>query len=122
MNRIIENDTEDSGKEPEDIPEEEVRDDRRDNYDDENDTGDYESTGLEGRVQNSIGRSAVENWIKNSVYEKYNIDAKAMREYARMSPTEMLSSFGDSVKELGQLRKGDLYQRRIRRAQRKSQR
>ncbi|MBQ2922848.1 MAG: hypothetical protein IJE60_07185, partial [Tyzzerella sp.] len=26
-------------------------------------------------VQNSVGRGAVESFIKNSVYEKYNIDA-----------------------------------------------
>lgn len=37
-------------------------------------------------AQNSIGRSAVESFIKNSVYEKYGIDAKEMRTYSKMTP------------------------------------
>ena len=41
-------------------------------------------------VQNSVGRGAVESFIKNSVYEKYNIDASSMKSFARMTPTEML--------------------------------
>ena len=74
---------------------------RRDETDEREDTG-YDDGGadpLEHRVSNSIGRGAVENLIKNSVYEKYNIDAKAMKDFSRLSPTEMLSSFRDSVRE-----------------------
>ena len=64
----------------------------------------YDDGTLEGRVSNSVGRGAVEGLIKNSVYEKYNIDSKAMKEFSRLTPTEMISSFSDSVKELGKLR------------------
>ena len=66
---------------------------RRDETDEREDTG-YDDGGadpLEHRVSNSIGRGAVENLIKNSVYEKYNIDAKAMKDFSRLTPTEMLS-------------------------------
>ncbi|HBT66035.1 MAG TPA: hypothetical protein DEB10_15395, partial [Ruminococcaceae bacterium] len=59
---------------------------------------------MEGRVSNSVGRGAVENMIKNSVYNKYNIDSQTMKEFSRLSPTEMISSFGESIKELGTLR------------------
>ena len=55
-------------------------------------------------AQNSIGRSAVESFIKNSVYEKYGIDAKEMRTYSKMTPTEMLSDFGKTVGDLGRIR------------------
>ena len=55
-------------------------------------------------VQNSVGRGAVESFIKNSVYEKYNIDASSMKSFARMTPTEMLSDFGKTVGDLGRIR------------------
>lgn len=55
-------------------------------------------------AQNSIGRSAVESFIKNSIYEKYNIDATSMKSFARMTPTEMLSDFGKTVGDLGRIR------------------
>lgn len=55
-------------------------------------------------VQNSVGRGAVESFIKNSVYEKYNIDAASMRSFAKMTPTEMLSDFGKTVGDLGRIR------------------
>lgn len=55
-------------------------------------------------VQNSVGRGAVESFIKNSVYEKYNIDASSVSSFARMTPTEMLSDFGKSVRDLGTIR------------------
>ncbi|MBR5858344.1 MAG: hypothetical protein IKZ05_00325 [Clostridia bacterium] len=46
-------------------------------------------------VQNSVGRGAVESFIKNSVYEKYNIDASSMKSFARMTPTEILDAKKD---------------------------
>ncbi len=55
-------------------------------------------------MSNSIGRGAVENIIKNTVYEKYNIDGKAMKDFSRLSPTEMISDFKGSVCELGRIR------------------
>ncbi len=81
-------------------------DKRRDDADEREDTGhdDGGADSLENKVSNSVGRGAIESLIKNSVYEKYNIDAKAMKDFSRLSPTEMLSSFRDSVKELGTLR------------------
>ena len=51
-------------------------------------------------VQNSVGRGAVESFIKNGIYEKYGIDSKAMKRFAKMTPTEMLSDFGKTVGEL----------------------
>ena len=81
-------------------------DNKREETDEREDTG-YDDGGadsLENKVSNSVGRGAVESLIKNTVYEKYNIDAKAMKEFSRLSPTEMLSSFRDSVRELGTLR------------------
>ena len=108
LNKIIENDKEGADEEVRDNPEietesEEERDSENENND-QDDGGYYDSGSLEGRVSNSVGRGAVEGWIKNSVYEKYNIDSAAMKEFSRLSPTEMLSSFGDSVKELSTLR------------------
>ena len=106
LNKIIENDKEEFDEEVRN--ETEIESDSEEKRDtDENDQnygGDYDSGGLEGRVSNSVGRGAVENWIKNSVYDKYNIDSAAMKEFSRLSPTEMLSGFGDSVKELDALR------------------
>ena len=61
-------------------------------------------TGPGDFAQNSVGRGAVESFIKNSVYEKYGIDSKAMKSFARMTPTEMLSDFGKTVGELGKIR------------------
>ncbi len=55
-------------------------------------------------VQNSVGRGAVESFIKNGIYEKYGIDGKAMKRFAKMTPTEMLSDFGKTVGELGKIR------------------
>ena len=39
-------------------------------------------TGPGDFAQNSVGRGAVESFIKNSVYEKYGIDSKAMKSFA----------------------------------------
>ena len=55
-------------------------------------------------MSNSIGRGAVENFIKNTVYEKYNIDSHKMKDFSKLSPTEMISDFCSSVKEFGKLR------------------
>ena len=74
------------------------------NSEEDTDTIAYDDGTLEGRVSNSIGRGAVEGIIKNSTYEKYDIDRTTMKEFSRLSPTEMISSFSDSVKELGKLR------------------
>ena len=68
------------------------------------DTSGYEDSSLETKVSNSVGRGAVENVIKQTVYEKYHIDSKAMKEFSRFSPTEMLSGLGDSAKELSKVR------------------
>ena len=55
-------------------------------------------------AQNSIGRSAVESFIKNSVYEKYDTRSRVVRTYSKMTPTEMLSDFGKTVGDLGRIR------------------
>ena len=108
LGRIIENDTEETQREdytePEDIHEENTENDS-DNREEDDYDANYDSVDLNGRVSNSIGRGAVESWIKNSVYEKYSIDSKAMKDFSRLSPTEMLGSFGDSLKELGAIRR-----------------
>ena len=44
------------------------------NSEEDTDTIAYDDGTLEGRVSNSIGRGAVEGVIKNSTYEKYDID------------------------------------------------
>ena len=44
-------------------------------------------------MSNSIGRGAVENIIKNTVYEKYNIDGKEYRCKVRSN----LGNYGDKV-------------------------
>ena len=45
----------------------------------------------------SVGRGTVENWIKNSIYEKYNISNEDMRAFSKMSPIDMMSDFGKTV-------------------------
>lgn len=96
VNKIVENDTENAEKENSKDEKEYIEEDAKD-------TG-YSDGNIDGAVYNSVGRGAVENFIKNSVYEKYNIDSKAMKEFSRLSPTEMISDFGGSIKELAQLR------------------
>ena len=88
-----------------DFEEEEVREQETE-QDDSSDTntGHDDGGSLNDRVSNSIGRGAVENIIKQSVYQKYDIDAKAMKEFSRLSPTEMISDFKGSISELHTLR------------------
>ena len=81
-------------------PEEDEYEDAQDNEPESTDS----DTGFETGVSNSIGRGAVENIIKNTVYEKYNIDGKAMKDFLKLSPTEMISDFKGSVCELGRIR------------------
>lgn len=105
LNDILENDKQESDAvvdEPENAESEEEKERGYSETEPERNT--YDNGGLETRVSNSVGRGAVENVIKQSVYQKYNIDANAMKEYSRLSPTEMISSFSDSVRELGVLR------------------
>lgn len=54
----------------------------------------------------SVGRGTVENWIKNSIYEKYNISNEDMRAFSKMSPIDMMSDFGKTVGDIGRLREG----------------
>ena len=103
VNKIIENDLNDEPAEQEEVAEEREAQDTRAQEDSSEDTG-YDNRGIDGTMSNSIGRGAVENFIKNSVYEKYNIDPQKMKDFSKLSPTEMISDFGSSVKELGQLR------------------
>ena len=88
-----------------DFEEEEVREQETE-QDDSSDTntGHDDGGSLNDRVSNSVGRGAVENIIKQSVYQKYDIDAKAMKEFSRLSPTEMISDFKGSISELHTLR------------------
>ena len=101
LNEVVENDEVEKENQFEELPPEENE------YEDRQDT-ELESTdsdtGFETGVSNSIGRGAVENIIKNTVYEKYNIDGKAMKDFSRLSPTEMISDFKGSVYELGRIR------------------
>ena len=86
LNKIVENDVEDQGSEAQDTPVSDTETKDRDNENerqDEVDAGEYDVGGIEGRVSNSVGRGAVENWIKNIVYEKYDIDAKSMKDFSR---------------------------------------
>lgn len=101
LNEVVNNDEVEKENQFEELPPEENE------YEDKQDT-EQESTdsntGFETGVSNSIGRGAVENIIKNTVYEKYNIDGKAMKDFSRLSPTEMISDFKGSVCELGRIR------------------
>lgn len=69
----------------------------RENDNSGNDDGGQSYAGPGEFAQNSVGRGAVESFIKNSIYEKYGIDSSAMRDYSKMTPTEMLSDFGKTV-------------------------
>ena len=105
LNDILENDRNESevvADDQENAEPEEEKENKYSETDPERST--YNDGGLESHVSSSIGRGAVENIIKQSVYQKYNIDTNAMQEYSRLSPTEMISSFSDSVRELGMLR------------------
>ena len=109
LNDIVENDAQDSESRDEDVISESEADDREEQAQEAEYSDDYGSeysngADFSGTPINSIGRGAVESIIKNAVYEKYNIDSKAMKEFARLSPTEMLSDFKGSVSELGKLR------------------
>lgn len=88
------------------LPDEEQNDTNRDTREDdlENEDAGQSYNGPGDYAQNSIGRSAVESFIKNSIYEKYGIDAKEMQAYSKMTPTEMLSDFGKTVGDLGRIR------------------
>lgn len=103
VNKIIENDLSDEPSEQEEVAEEREAQDTRDEDNSDEDTG-YDNRGIDGAVSNSIGRGAVENFIKNTVYEKYNIDSHKMKDFSKLSPTEMISDFCSSVKEFGKLR------------------
>ena len=72
VNKIIENDLNDEPAEQEEVAEEREAQDTREQEDTSEDTG-YDNRGIDGTMSNSIGRGAVENFIKNSVYEKYNM-------------------------------------------------
>ena len=101
LNEVVENDEAEKENQFEELPPEE------DEYEEAQDTGQENTdsnTDFEIGVSNSIGRGAVENIIKNTVYEKYNIDGKAMKDFSRLSPTEMISDFKGSVYELGRIR------------------
>lgn len=107
LDNIIKNDTDVADVDQQaEVVEEPMEEETRNEDADDRDTGYDNGGGFEGAVSNSVGRGAVENLIKNTVYEKYNIDSKAMKEFARLSPTEMLSDLKTSVKELGELRSG----------------
>lgn len=106
VNKIIENDNaelENDAREEPETEKETEKEQGREQESQSEDTG-YDSRGIENGISNGIGRGAVENIIKNTVYEKYNIDSNAMKEFSRLSPTEMVSDFSNSIKELGQLR------------------
>ena len=101
LNEVVDNDEVEKENQFEELPPEEneyeVRQDTEQESTDSN-------TGFEIGVSNSIGRDAVENIIKNTIYEKYNIDGKAMKDFSKLSPTEMISDFKGSVCELGRIR------------------
>ena len=101
LNEVVENDEAEKENQLEEIPPEE---DEYENAQDNEPESTDSNTGFEIGVSNSIGRGAVENIIKNTVYEKYNIDGKAMRDFSKLSPTEMISDFKGSVCELGRIR------------------
>ena len=101
LNDVVENDEAEKENQFEKMPPEENEyEDRQDTEQESTDS----DTGFETGVSNSTGRGAVENIIKNTVYEKYNIDGKAMKDFSRLSPTEMISDFKGSVCELGRIR------------------
>ena len=101
LNEVVDNDEVEKENQFEELPPEENEyEDRQDTEQESTDS----NTGFETGVSNSIGRGAVENIIKNTVYEKYNIDGKAMKDFSKLSPTEMISDFKDSVCELGRIR------------------
>ena len=101
LNEVVDNDEVEKENQFEELPPEENEyEDRQDTERESTDS----NTGFETGVSNSIGRGAVENIIKNTVYEKYNIDWKAMKDFSKLSPTEMISDFKDSVCELGRIR------------------
>ncbi len=101
LNEVVENDEVEKENQFEELPPEENEyEDRQDTEQESTDS----NTGFEIGVSNSIGRDAVENIIKNTVYEKYNIDGKAMKDFSKLSPTEMISDFKGSVCELGRIR------------------
>ena len=86
VNKIIENDLNDEPAEQEEVAEEREAQDTREQEDTSEDTG-YDNRGIDGTMSNSIGRGAIENFIKNSVYEKYNIDPQKMKDFSKLSPT-----------------------------------
>ena len=71
LNEVVENDEVENENQFEELPPEE--NEYEDGQDTEQESTDS-NTGFETGVSNSIGRGAVENIIKNTVYEKYNID------------------------------------------------
>ena len=101
LNEVVDNDEVEKENQFEELPPEENEyEDRQDTEQESTDS----NTGFEIGVSNSIGRDAVENIIKNTVYEKYNIGGKAMKDFSKLSPTEMISDFKGSVCELGRIR------------------
>ena len=101
LNEVVDNDEVEKENQFDELPpEEDEYEDAQDNEPESTDS----NTGFEASVSNSIGRGAVENIIKNTIYEKYNIDGKAMKDFSRLSPTEMISDFKGSVCELGRIR------------------
>ena len=84
-----------------DADEEPEREQEPSEYENDSDPG---YAGPDATGQYSVGRGAVEGWIKNSIYEKYNISSMDMKAFSKMSPVDMLSDFGKTVGDIGRLR------------------